>query len=101
MSGFSGVVDHTIHWQEKVPVGVELLLKRGEVVRIDLVGRLVEQTEGEPLKEKKRAWCLQIGDYLARQALLERQEKATQHRADGRVTLSFEPRPDPRVTWWG
>jgi hypothetical protein len=101
MSSSGGVVSHTIHWQEKIPVRVSMIL-RGEVeVSVDLVEQRVEMVSGAELKPKKKEWCLHIGDYLARQALLEIQEELVKKRKDGRSGIPFEARPDPKITWWG
>ncbi|MBF0455193.1 MAG: hypothetical protein HQL72_10315 [Magnetococcales bacterium] len=101
MSASGGVVTHTLCWQEKIPIGVDLTLRGGVVVRVDLIEKRVVAVEGGELKPKKIQWCLHIADYLARQALLELQEKANKKRSDGRSSIQFEPRPDPNITWWG
>jgi hypothetical protein len=101
MSSSGGVIKHNIRWQGQIPVGVEITL-RGEVsVFVDLLEQRLDMVSGPELKPKKKEWCLQIASYLARQALLEIQEKANKKRKDGRKGIQFEARPDPNVTWWG
>ncbi|MBF0447360.1 MAG: hypothetical protein HQL67_04080 [Magnetococcales bacterium] len=101
MNASSGVVSHTIRWQGKVPIGVELTLKGGVVVEVDLIEQTVVVVGSVSLKAKKQEWCRHIADYLARQALLEIQQEASKNRPDGRSTVRFDVRPDPNVTWWG
>lgn len=99
-SSAGGVTEHKIRWQEKVPVAVELSLKGGAKVEVDLVSREVVVVAGV-LKAKKIEWCQHIADYIARQSLLEISEKSGKKRSDGRVGIQFEPRPDPKIIWWG
>jgi hypothetical protein len=101
MSSSGGVVSHNIRWQESVPAGVDLTLRSGVEVFVDLLQQRVDMVAGPELKPKKKEWCLQIASYIARQALLEIQEKEGKKRGDGRKGIEFEPRPDPNEIWWG
>ncbi|MBF0308806.1 MAG: hypothetical protein HQL56_04675 [Magnetococcales bacterium] len=101
MAQMRGLVSHDVEWEEAVPVAIRLELKGGVRLRLDLAGRTLVQEAGEPLRPKQLDWCIEIGEYLVRQALLERQEELRKQRGDGRAAIDFEPRPDPKVIWWG
>ena len=102
MSSSGGILSHSIRWEEKIPLGVELTLRGGVEVYVDLMQQRVEMAQGVELKAKKQEWCLQIASYLARQALLEIQEKANKKKLKtGQKGMQFQARPDPNVTWWG
>ncbi|MBF0446152.1 MAG: hypothetical protein HQL68_11240 [Magnetococcales bacterium] len=102
MSSSGGVLSHTVRWQEQIPQGVELTLRGGVEVYVDLLQQRVEVAEGAELKAKKQEWCLQIASYLARQALLEILEKAGKKKLKaGQKGVQFQARPDPDVVWWG
>ncbi|MEO5345695.1 MAG: hypothetical protein H7834_04875 [Magnetococcus sp. YQC-9] len=99
--GCGGVVRHEVHLEGTVPVAVTVLLARGAEVMIDLVTHTVAQNSGPPLKARQEAWVLEIGEYLARQHLLESAEEQRAQQTDGRVAIPFEPRPKPGMIWWG
>ncbi|MBF0382004.1 MAG: hypothetical protein HQL69_13355 [Magnetococcales bacterium] len=102
MSSSGGVLSHTIRWQDEIPLGVELILRGNVEVYVDLLQQRVEVAKGAELKAKKQEWCLQIASYLARQALLEIQEKNNKTKLKaGQKGMQFQARPDPNITWWG
>ena len=98
---FSGVSHHDIHWENDVPVAVTLMLGDTAEVLVDLPEQTVTVGKGE-IKAKKSSWCLHIGDFLARQALLKRTEKQRQKTTPvGDQSIEFGVRPDPSNIWWG
>ncbi len=102
MSGrFGGVTRHALHLDGQVPVAVSVTLAHGVEATVDLVGGVVTQTLGPPLKPKQTAWLVEIAGFLARQHLLETVESGRDARDAGQATLSFEPRPKPGMIWWG
>jgi|SaaInl8_120m_RNA_FD_contig_21_2281031_length_444_multi_4_in_0_out_0_1 hypothetical protein len=102
MSSSGGVLSHTIRWEGQIPLGVELTLRGDVEVYVDLMQQRVEVADGVELKAKKQEWCMQIASYLARQALLEIQEKLGKKKLKtGQKGMQFQARPDPNVTWWG
>lgn len=96
-----GVASHEVHLEKGLPVSVTLVLANGTEAIADLVGHTVTWLKGPPLTLKKQAWLWQIGEYLARQFLQEVAEQALKNRQDGRQVISFEPRSDPNLIWWG
>ncbi|MGN7611013.1 hypothetical protein ACQZV8_02900 [Magnetococcales bacterium HHB-1] len=98
---FRGIVSHHIEKENDWPVAVVMDLSKGQKVRLNLHDHTLDLLSGAPLKEKKAAWCLEIGRYLARSDLLEQKEKAAENRMDGRQRIAFSVRPDPNRTWWG
>ena len=98
---FSGVTYHDVRWDGEVPVAVFLIMGDGTEVVVDLPGQTVTVMRGE-VKRKKQVWCVQIADFLARQALLKRTEARRKRAAPpGGQAIEFEPRPDPNRPWWG
>ncbi|OSM00381.1 hypothetical protein [Magnetofaba australis] len=96
-----GITDSAIEWDNEIPVAITLELRGGQTIRVDFVQQSAVQTTGKPLKEKQREWCLQMADYLMRQALLKRQDEKRQEGSDGAKPLEFYAKIDPNVTWWG
>ncbi|MBF0371658.1 MAG: hypothetical protein HQL52_19655 [Magnetococcales bacterium] len=100
-SRFRGVQHHKIQWDGNVPVAVEMTLGDGLVVTLDMVKKELVGEQAEGLSKRKQEWLKHIGDYLARTTLLKQQEKKGSNRKDGAKAIDFEPRPDPKVLWWG
>ncbi|ABK46186.1 hypothetical protein Mmc1_3701 [Magnetococcus marinus MC-1] len=100
---FRGITDSEIQWDGRIPTLLTMTLNRGQKVQVDLVTRQLQQLAGKPLKEKQQAWVQHMADYLLRQALLKRQEEEHEAKIEGsgHQPLTFTPRIDPNVTWWG
>ncbi len=96
-----GVVSHEVLMEQAVPVAVTLVLANGTKAVVDLARQTVTWLEGPVLPEKKMGWLRQIAVYLAQQFVLELEQKKRENRLDGRQEISFEPRPDPNIIWWG
>lgn len=93
------VADHSVRWDDKVPVQVDLRLVSGEELSLDLVAGELTQRSGKPLPERVLKWCREIGGYLARMALATAREE--RGKARGGVEVDFLPQPKPGETWWG
>ncbi|MBF0137874.1 MAG: hypothetical protein HQL65_16710 [Magnetococcales bacterium] len=101
-----GIVSHTVHQEPNgVPTRVVMELGDGIVTELDLLQNELRQLAGAELPAIKRQWCMQIGTYLARMALLEAEEKRfaatpTQDATKGQPVTFMRP-PPPGVVWWG
>ncbi|MEG3638347.1 hypothetical protein [Magnetococcus sp. PR-3] len=100
---FRGITESEIEWDERIPIALTMTLNKGQKIRVDLVTRQMQQLSGKPLKEKQHEWVQHMADYLLRQALLKRQEDEGGDKMEeaGKQPLTFTPRIDPDVTWWG
>nr|CRH07734.1 protein of unknown function.Similar to protein mmc1_3701 from Magnetococcus sp. (strain MC-1) [Candidatus Magnetococcus massalia] len=99
--GFRGITDHTITWDDRIPVSITMDLGRGRKVEVNLINKQLTQLEGRPLKDKQRDWVMHMAEYLMRQALLKRHEDETGEKSPGAKPVTFSARPNPDVTWWG
>ncbi|MBF0178289.1 MAG: hypothetical protein HQL63_15805 [Magnetococcales bacterium] len=95
---------HEIVWANNVPTAVVMELGDGVVIELDLPQNELRQVQGAALPDSKRQWCLQIGAYLARMALLEAEERrcATPQTAEAQgQPVAFMPPLPPGGVWWG
>ncbi|MEO5378958.1 MAG: hypothetical protein H7832_14425 [Magnetococcus sp. DMHC-6] len=98
---FRGVAQHRIDWEGEAIKAVILTLMDGQEVRINLESENSTLESAHSLSPKMVNWCVHIGVYLARMALLEQQEKQSEKQQGHQKSLQFEPRPDPKIIWWG
>lgn len=98
---FIGVSSHEVHWENNIPVMVVLTLRGGIEVVVDLIKKVAQTPSDVIFPQKKLDWCLHIGSYLARQALLQRTQDQQRNLPEGSSTLEFDVRPDPHRVWWG
>ncbi|MBF0621772.1 MAG: hypothetical protein HQL54_07560 [Magnetococcales bacterium] len=98
---FGVVKQHHVELKEGQPVAIRLELSNDYIVELDYITREIRLIQGEALSAKQEAWCVQIGQYLGRMALMEKQEEAQKNALGAAKPLEFGVRPDPNQIWWG